>query len=566
MSRRRISLIFLLGVMIALLFSMLNRLDTIKPGLGFGRDIRLVVNAKNDPKQIDAFVDAQRAQSREVFMHRISDHEVIISVSGIIDMQLFQNEITKILWNSQVVHMGAFGSVNALTSFLQTFQFYMIVFCLAFLLKWLFRFRFLGLLFGLQVLIVMVGSIFILEWFNRPFTLSIWFMMILTFFILAFQKKQIIFYLANPDYLDETTKNRVIIQRVMYEVLFLSLFSLLMYFADFHVADAAFYLICVSAILLIELAVLPLLFVFFRRYAKTENFGFLSLNIVENFSAIADKNLKRWVSFVVFTILTALVIGVVFNATNLHRSDEGTDFSQEVLYIMPSADASSFLEVQASFGTYDLIKHQASYSVSEGTATWFVFADTIDLDILRAAQKDIALKTNQEGTIYRFSGLDNPLNRWRIYVVLLFTLMMGYAIAINHPHRRYGVHSVFLSAFSIGTFVIWMYLFSIPLDRNVIIMILMIPLLVSFYLISNPYLDFSVKWSRRLLLATGNHGALILLVSLPILMIIPNPSEEIVSMVTMLILWSFSVVASILIFQVFEFRRTGGNDTISKFD
>ncbi|AMC93179.1 hypothetical protein AOC36_04085 [Erysipelothrix larvae] len=548
MSKRRVSLLFALVGLSFVVLLLLGTISNLNPGLGFGRDLRLIIDVKESPNQLIDFLMSQRSMGREIQVDSISDTIKMISISGVSDLQTFLSQVSSQLWRTTIMELGTFGSLSNLGQFMFTLEFYVTVFVLTFAVYWLIRYKTLGLFSVLTIFVIILGSLTILKHLSNPFTHVIWFSMLLSFCFLLFQQKMLISYISSDTFTNSNEMDQTISRNVRTHAIVLAFFSLVLYATNFGLTSSARYFALIAVFMIVLSFVLPFSLKSVRDFMIHEkhNQYFLSLNNFRGYSS--DKSLRVWGSVVVMGLIAVLVGGILFNNFNVRSRELYNEYESKTLFLIEAEDAQSFIEMHASFATHDVLNDQITFFISDERSMWFFYNENVNIENLEIARDSIEQKINVTGNIFEFSSTENPMGSPLFYFTELIFVILGFMIANTHPKYRYGIVSIVLNILSLAICSGWFSLFSLGHSRITVLLFLSIPILNAFFIITTPKELKDYSWSKCIVYATVRLGTIMMIIGIPVLLIIPSPSDNILVMISSLIIWSLSTVCSFIFY------------------
>lgn len=547
--KSHLSLMALILSLFFMIFILLSNTETLHPGNGFGREIQLVLDKKDKTEAFDVYMGLLESEHMDVLIHDARNDKFIVSISGVADVPSFLTEFQTQLPGIRIAQAGSFGTLSTVTSLMKTFQVYMSVFFVVFISLWTYRFWLIGLLSSLVISLELTLTLFIADYLGYALSIQVWFTMLLVFSLLVFEKKRII-----NEFFDNTdlrfslrSKHLLNDNRILIAILLLVLASIF-YFSPFSLRSSGVFLLIMGLILFVERWIQN--WIANMLIKDTTDLGDLSQLFERPYKPIGLSEYSKGISIrlIVLSVVLFALSGAIMGYMNRGVSRYDHEFAPQKLFVVSANDAQSFLEIQATFSKHGVLDSQNQYRVSEEKTTWFLFDDEASMHSLLESSLDIKDKINLESFVYAFSGIVDPFSNGFLYTVLfIVTIFCAFFFTLNY--RNDVIVSFVLLV--LGAFLIFngfLYLFGVSLSRQVIIMNLFIPIFLVLYTKVNRLDSLLENWSGYIIRLTNRYLVLLSMSILPIITIIPRPSQDMLSMVVVLIIWAASMLMVALLF------------------
>lgn len=555
--KSHLSLMILIFSLFFSVFIMLSNTEALHPGNGFGREIQLILDKKDKTEHFDAYMILLESKHMDVLIHDARNDKFIVSISGVADVPSFLNDFQMQLPGTRIAQAGSFGALSTVTSLMKTFQVYLSVFFVVFIAFWAYRFWLMGLLSSLVVTLELTLALFIADHLGYALSIQVWFTMLLVFSLLVFEKKRIINEFFENGDLKFSLRSKHVLNdnRILIAILLVALASVF-YFSPFSLRSSGVFLLIIGLILFVERWVQN--WVADVLIKDDSDVGSMSHLFERPYKPIGLTEYSKGISIrlIVLSVLLFALSGAIMGYMNRNVSRYNHEFAPQKLFVVNANDAQSFLEIQATFAKHGVLDSQNQYRVSEEKTTWFLFDDDASMHSLLESSLDIKDKIDLESYVYAFSGMVDPYSNGFLYTTL-FLITIFCAFFFTLTYRNDALLSFLLVV--LGAYLIFngfLYLFGVALSRQVVIMNWFIPIFLVLYTKVNRLDALLDNWSGYIIRLTNRYLTLLSLSILPIITIIPRPSQDMLSMVVVLIVWATSMLMVALLFvSVQQFLR-----------
>lgn len=530
-------------------FLTLTTVGRLNTGLGFGHDVRLIVETK-DRTGLNNFLSNQTRNNREWRKRVIDSNHYALSFSGVENITDLVNSIDAHVSDLVVWNTGTFGSVTKLISTQSFISLYLVLFMALTAGYFCFRFRFFGWIAGMEIVIGVMLSLLLVSLFGYPFTKSLWYSVLISFMMLVYQKQM---YLVDSEglTLHEVVESRQDIRKRHIRVSLLhSAFYLIFGFVAvvlnrYGLVRTGWYMIFLGYIVLIQFLLFN--FVFERillKIPKESSFvQFQNINILK-ITQPTHILFKNTVSVMLAVLLLSTLFAIP-KGIDLHK---GWDFANQNVLIMNDARSTAYLELQATLYEVGIFDNQLSYEVTEQGDTWIHFDENVTSKQLGAAARGVKTKFNVKGTYYDTHENLFPLEDVDFYLTLgVFILASWIMVSCIFGFKR-SILIPILSVLSSMLFVFLTMIYHIKWSRETVYIVWTIPLIIGCYYSSQYSLNrffnldlFELEFMDSLML----NVILFAIISTPILIIIPVPIT--VEMIAILMMMIFSIYLALII-------------------
>ncbi len=515
-SELKLSIILLFSSIIVALLCM-STLSSMKLGLGFGKDARVVIETEfvEDLKEFSRTLNLEQYESK---LQSTEGNIHLLDVSGIESASSLSERIYKSVPNSNILLIGTFGSM---TKFLNNQSFVSLsIFALLVItfIYYVFRYRSAGWYIALDLISISMGSLGIVMAFGFSFSKVLWLVYLLAFAILFLAK-------------DYALKN----DKIYFPIAFVGIvLSIVIYrFAAFDLANVALYLLSFSLLILSSRIV----------------YCFIFKGLIENVSFKLDKSLedlfeikseRNSVLFKIFGItLSIIILLTVGGISRLTQSNPQQDLQQANILVVEISDSASYLEVQALFNRINLFDRQVDYRVSEQGDTWIQFDQTLHPLYLELASQELKSSLDINSFYYSTQKADSILLNTYLSNIILFIALISFTFVVLIKSNPY-FFILFLSfGLSLVLYIFGSNILGFGSSDFWLISFLFLPLVIA--IIS---LRIELETINKSILESIILSSLILfLISLPILTIVPTrTSTDILFTILALLIISYASI------------------------
>lgn len=528
-------------------FLMLFNISELTLGKGLGREVVVLTNdiASDYKYNFDRFKKYIRENKIEyTYAHTDSDN-VLVEFSGVEDVERFTEDLSKQFPGLLIYELGTFNSISSITKTSNTIQSYFVVFFIAFVTIWTYRYRLLGLYGSMMSVFNVLLALNFTNSFGFLFDYKVWFTVLILFITLVLLKGWTI-YKANRNYDAFKIKKAYLMS-----ILFLLNASVFLFLLDplFHGSSA---LIGFAALILgVELFILKFgLNKYEEIFLKNKRFK----PYVEKRSGIKMPDMIND-RVLVFLMTIFIVVVSVISLIGFYQTEKHTPvFSQENYLIVDNNDAITFLEVQASVGKYDLTKNLIEYKISEEKKTWYVFDEYTNWQNLNKVKQSIEEKLDVETSVVKKDGLTL---RFKPQAQLLFFvgfMLVNFLILYVLYNKEFAVYFLFINAVFFGFLYVFKVSFNLRESLQFITLTLLIPVINA---LSLNFLNKEENILRSVSIAgvLGYVFTILGLLVLPIILFIPDLSNEHLNMMYLFIVFTITYVSSLFVLSCVMKRR-----------
>ena len=527
-------IVVLIFASIALALVTMTGLSSVRLGLDFGKDTRVIVGVEDEPQFMSFTRDLQfnHAQTRL----RVTEGGIfILDVSGVQSGSEFEKMILSENPSAEILLSGTFGSMTKYLNNQSFVTMCLSVFIILLGIYYIARYHLAGWYYWLMGSLLMMTSILIIMAFGLAFTQTMWYALLISFFVQ--------FSLITLDY----RENKNLILSVLTCLVGLGVF--LMSAVHFPYFSTGLYLFTFGVLSLIFYWIHGLLFEdMIRSYLSGRIFPLSDLFEVEDERSIVYSR----------TLSAILVLVLVGGLLSLSRGQvilNTTTSNLDNVLVFNSANSATYLEVQARLSKLDLFDRQIDYRVSEQGQTWLEFDDSVTVEELSVAANDLSIGLDLEVSYYQALEERFVSSDWLYLMVIIGIVLVGMTLI-------YSKHSVLLSLWyggvsilSYGIFIVFTSMFNLVDGFSWLLMALVLPLILLLILL--PYVS-GAQTSFRKFYVEGiiASASAMLLMSLPVLIIFPVANNAEMMLVFLVLL--LSLHAAMGAFSWFVMKR--GND------
>lgn len=476
-------------------------------GMGFGRELMLVTGSVQDNRNFNIFEKQLPDMNAEMEVIHIDDDKSLIRIEGTGDMESILKSFTQVVANVEIFNTGTFGVINNVNQTISSMQIYFVVFFLALISVWTYRYRLVGLFFSLLTSLLTLGPVYIANSFGYFLNIYSWFIVLGIFIMLLNYHTWVMNEFLKTSQFHKIIRNTFI----------LSVVSLVLGFVFWRMNSlmmtGVVYLVILALLLLILSAMYQWVIPIFNKYILNDdsvNRLFLKRDSI-NVPLIMNQTLM------VTLIGLAIVLGsVLLGYTQKDVVPHSQDFSNESILVIDRSDAPSFLEVQSSLGKFNLMNHLIEYKVAEEKSTWFVFNEKVPRFGLIDASNDVVDKMSTKSYVYfleRDSVGGNELisNFYFILTILSLSALMGVI-----KDEKYATRYFALGGLTPLFYLFYLELFKFPISHAFITMLWF----GTFYTFLMVLLREDIITEMGLLKFASSNVSILMLVYLPIVLFV----------------------------------------------
>ncbi len=498
----------------------------LSTGIGFGKDTRFIVYSENE-RLLDEFLMSESKNLKEVQKTNISDFTYLLSFSGIEQIEDYKDKLESIDPELKVVVMGSFGSVTKLKnneSFIAT---YFLVFFILLLIYFSNRFGTIGYLSALELISLLMSSLYINQIMGYPYTKMLWYGVLFSIVILIYHEEDFLqkFKGQSLDNLlaqDKNKKRRYAYVQISLAFIFLFIAIVSFNLESFSFYSLAVYMLALSLMILLRLLlqsffILPLFVYCAKKDGKEEQLVFSDKKMFFNY-----ENKESAYKILNIILISFLSISLLIGFTKGWTSKESEDYTNQNVMIINRSDANTYLQVQAILHREGMYNKQRSYEVSEQENLWIKFSDKISFSELESISKIVGEEMKVSVTYYNTSSALNPLETFTYYqnyiLYLIAAMLILYLFDFSNKALFLGVLSILSSAF----FILLLTAFQIEWTREIVFISWAIPFIItSELLLMHKGLSYKYRKENHLRIAFINLVILIIM-AIPVFVIVPT--------------------------------------------
>ncbi|HEY4537525.1 MAG TPA: hypothetical protein VIG45_03595 [Erysipelothrix sp.] len=513
--------IFTLVIIIFLSLFSFMVLGEFKTGIGFGKDVRVMIKTK-DHDALDAFIHQSVHKGIETRKETIVlDEYYLLTSSYAGPLTSYENELKEAIADIDIIHSGSFGSLTKLQNYQSFVAVYIFVYISLIVIYFYYRFKIIGLYTGLEIVLAIVGALSIVALFNYPLTKSLWFSFLVGSLVMIAQKRA------------QLTRNTGRSLAKVYESLPLytkqcvlhTLIFLLMGLITFHKAPYDFPSV---SIFFIALALINFigeilwnrlgtyLILFLSHEDKKEPVLFESEAIL----SVGD-DLSRKYKFVRHVFMVLFLLSVVLGVLYGFNYQEGEDFSNLNVVVIEKSDPSTFLQVEATLHQMDYFSDQLGYEVSEQGHIWLNFdAHLTERELMNISNK-IEETTFIETGYFKTISATPPLLSRTFYTRALSMIMVSILMQWLFLEKQHFFSYVAASFLSFIFFLLLVIVYQLNWTREIVLASWFFPLMMATTIIEEPRI-LTEQHQAGIVQSAIYSLTSISLVSVPVLIIVPT--------------------------------------------
>ncbi|HLV50106.1 MAG TPA: hypothetical protein VKY25_04175 [Erysipelothrix sp.] len=505
--KKYIILGFIYITMLSGLSYMLLNATNFRYGMGFGRELFLVTGSVKDNQNFSIFEKKLPDMNGEMEVIQIDEDKSLIRIEGTGDMESIFKNFRQIVANVEIFNAGTFGVINNVNQAISSMQVYFIVFFLALITIWTYRYRLIGLFFSLLTALLTFWPVYLANHFKYYLNIYSWFIVLCMFIMLLNFHKWVMNQILNSKPITIIVKNTIVLS-----VLSLGL-GLIFWRLNHWMITGTIYLVINALLLLIMSALYQWVIPLFNNHVFNDE------NLNRFFIKRDGIHVPMIMNQSLMVGLVALVIvlsSILLRYTQKDMMPHSHDFSNESIMIVERSDAPSFLEIQSSLGKFNLTDHLIEYKVSEEKSTWFVFNEKAGRFTLLDASNDLVEKIDTKSFVYYLER--ESVNRIdlvsNVYFILTFLSLVGLMGVLKK--KKHAIRFLVLGALTSLLFIFYLDIFNLPIDYAMIT-IVWFGLFYTFLMI---LLRDDIMTDNGFLNYTSSNTTTLLLVYLPILLFV----------------------------------------------
>lgn len=496
-------------------------------GIGFGKDARFIVSTENEDRLNDFLRDESR-NLKEVRKTNISEDTYLLTMSGVEQIDDYQEKLEELDSNFEVKIRGSFGSLTKLKnneSFIAT---YFLVFFGILALYFMNRFKTIGYISALELIFLVVGSLFITHQTNYPFTKTLWYGVLISIVMLIYHEQRYL-RLFKGRSLGDVLKSKDSINKAYIQTQFTqALFFLFIGLITYKMSAYSFYSV---GVYMLALGVLSSLKIIFRRFVlfpvfiysakKDENESVLILDDTPMFNWGNDIEKKHMFLTSLFAIFLVFVLALgIFRGFDLKESE---DYTNQNVMIINKSDANSYLQLQALLHQNEMIDKQRGYEVSEQEDLWVKFSDTVAFEDLEAISVTVGKEMAASVSYYNTGSALNPLQTPTFYSILSFFVLLAWLLVWSLFNFRDSTLVPFVAFIGSAFFILFLTAFHVEWTREIVYVAWSLPIVLATIISSESNLFKIEEFKKTFLKTTGLNFLILLMMALPVFIIVPTP-------------------------------------------
>ena len=513
--------IFTLVIIVFLSLFSFMVLDQIKTGIGFGKDIRLVVRTN----QQDALEDFMQASLREgVEMRKeviIEDDVYLLTSSYDGSLSTHEKQMRDTVTDLEIIQSGSFGSITKLKNYQSFVAVYIFVYISLIVIYFTSRFKLLGLYTGLEIVLMIMMALSMVTFFNYPLTKSLWYAFLVGSIILISQKRAQLVRNQGKS-LASVYKHlpKFTPQCLLHSFIFLLMGFITAHQAPYDFPSVSIFYFALSVFNFLGEVILNRLGPFILMYLGKED-GKPAI-MFENHPLIkVNKNLThkyKWArNIFVSLFILSIILGVIYG----FNYQEGEDFSNMNVVVIKKADPSTFLQVEAILHKMEYFDDQLAYEVSEQGHIWLNFEAHLTERELIHISNSIQKEAYIEAGYFKTHSATPPLLSRVFYTRAFFMVLLS--IVIQYVFRK-EEHFIAYAATTVLSFIFFIFLviiYQLKWTREIVVAAWFVPLITSVIATAEPRLLTSEHEEGTVQAAIHSLTA-ISLVTVPVLIIVPT--------------------------------------------
>ncbi|CAM3662260.1 hypothetical protein ERUR111494_05725 [Erysipelothrix urinaevulpis] len=521
----------------------LHTSSLLTTGIGFGKDTRYIVYTEQE-QILDHFLLHESKNLREIRKTNISDSTYLVTVSGVEQLSDYKDRIETIDAKLKVIVMGSFGSITKLKnneSFVAT---YFLVFFLVLLVYFSRRFKLMGYLSSLELISLVIGSLYFNQKMGYPYTKMLWYAVLISMIIIIFFEQYFLSEFEGQNLEDVLKSNKFLKGKYLHvqggiALLFAFVAQFTFSLESFSFYSVAGFMGALSALLILRVVIqrfvtMPLLVYCAKRDQRQDNLDFVDDKIVN------VKNQSRTI-YLLGNIGLSLLLIITLTLGFMTQWDalESEDYTNQNVMILNRSDANTYLQLQALLHREGLYQQQKSYEVSEQEDLWIKFSDKLPFNDLESISKIVGEEMAVSVTYYNTSSATNPLGTLSFYKNLLIYLGASLLLYWTFFDLKKVWIQPAVSIMSLLAFVTLIIGLQIEWSLEIVFVTWSIPMIVSTVLIIHNNIFKDDRHVHQIVKMTGINFLILLIMAIPVFVIIPT--DIAVEMVGILALMLVSV-------------------------
>lgn len=519
---------------IALSFLSMHFFDQLKTGLGFGRDMHLVMEV-SEAESLQDFLVSRTYQGQESILKSMGEDRYTLSVSGVGSNDEMLNYITRLRVathkeNSKfsAYKYGIFGTNTKYTNMKSFISIQIILILCAVGGYTLLRFGLYGLMHALRIELLLLGTLVATQAMGIPFTKSLWLVSVMIFMMSFFRMSARLRYLN-----DEQTYHHIRLFEISDAVILLFI-GLIMLWSNMFSAQfvaPAWVMIWYSVWMLCEAAIHQ--FYAASRWKLLYGDSFPEYTTHKSGHVILSFPFFRFLQYsFAFGCIVLLGIGLM----NQKPYQLGFEYEEEHVVVVPISQSAKYLDVQALFHKTGILDKQVAYFISEPVrrdivedktvvSTWIFFDQTVNEAALEFAGASIEASLNLAATTYISDRATLPIDTYSLTPLMIGIIGLCAVLFLMNTYDRKVIELVLAIAMSCVVMLICIRVMSIPLSTELISAFLLMPVWSFSTLTSRMfYIEYTKKDNRaiRFYKTLVNFVVALLCVSVPMLIIVPD--------------------------------------------
>lgn len=533
------SFIILLSLL-AGLFS-LHVTSDITTGIGFGKDAKIIVYSENE-NRLDDFLVSETKKLKEVRKTLISENTYLLTMSGVEQIDEYKEKLESTDYGLEAMVLGSFGTLTRLKNNEGFIAIYFLVFFMLMSAYFAYRFKMVGYVLSLELILLIMGSLFITQYLGYPYTKTLWYALLLSIVILFYFQQRMLRY-ANNESLNSLTNNKELDKRkhFFYEMTLAFFFYVIGFITlrttVFTFNSVGIYMMTLSGLILVKhLIERIVIFPMFIFCAEKDN--------REDALLIQDESLTYWrrnesKTYALFNsvLLLFLLISIVIGIGNGFSLKESEDYTNQNVMVINQGDANAYLEIQAILHKEDMETLQKSYEVSEQEHLWIKFHDDVEFSELENVGKIISKEMNASVTYYNTSSALNPLESQFFYTNLGCFIMASWLMVYVLLTFKKSLIFLLMTTSSLALFVFLVVSLQFEWTREIVFVAWSLPFLIAAIMMNDPILFLRDKFKHNYLKLSETSVAILFIMAIPVFIIVPTTiAVEMVGIVALMIL------------------------------
>lgn len=496
-------------------------------GIGFGKDARFIVMTDHEDRLND-FLSLESQNFKEVRKTNISEGMYLLTISGIEQIDEYQEKLEALDIDLEVKIKGSFGSVTKLKnneSFIAT---YFLVFFLILGLYFVNRFKTIGYVSALELISLVVSSLFITHQMNYPFTKTLWYGILISIVMLIYHEQRYL-RLFKGRKLDEILNTKDKLNQSYIQTQFTqAVFFLFIGYISYKMNAYGFFSV---GVYMLALGFLSSLKILFRRYIlfpgfiyaanKDHNLEILEFSDKPFFNWKSDTNRKHIFLSSFFGVF--LIVVLILGFKNGFEHKESEDYTNQNVMIINRADANSYLQLQALLHQHEMIDMQRGYEVSEQEDLWIKFTDKVSFEELQEMSIVVGKEMAASVSYYNTGSALNPLQTPIFYSIMTFFILLAWFMVWSLYNLRASTLVPFVASAGIVFYILFLSAFQVEWTREIVYVAWSLPIVLATIISSESNLFNVEKFKETFLKITSLNFLILLMMAIPVFVIVPIP-------------------------------------------